>query len=285
VSDGTDDDLANHDLKLPTVTSAFLTGLFADVAQVQEKKQEVFEKGSTISSDPLNCSSNTAACRPAKKSRVCLHHSMSRCGRSFKNLAAAGKAVEPPTALFGNAADSPTGVADLVSDVNECPLIPRLSKHDSLHFQLRCVVGDDLGASESGSPPSSSDAYRTVLEAGELAFPNLPHAVSSSSCNTLTRNLSDLQTSLTETRDGAKDEAYGWFVAVDDLAGGPIDPYRSAVDPYAKGTSSAIGGACATTVADLAFVAPTAPLAVNQDDEVEWAKAADMVDDVLGDFF
>ena len=36
---------------------------------------------------------------------------------------------------------------------------------------------------------------------------------------------------------------------------------------------------------DLAFLAPTAPLACNHDEEVEWAKAADTVDDVLGDFF
>jgi hypothetical protein len=289
VSDETDDDLANHDLKLPTVTSAFLTGLFADVAQVQDEKQETPAEGAPSSSVSLNGSSNAAACRPVKKSRVSLHHSMSRCGRSFKNLAAvaAGKAPHPPAVLLGNAADSPTGVADLVADVNECPLIPRLSKHDSLHFQLRCVVGDDLLATEGGGPSSSDDAYWTVLEAGVLAFPNLPHAVSSSSCNTLTRNLSDLQTSLTETRDGAKEEAYGWFVAVDDIGGGSaIDPYRSAVDPYAKSASATpAGGGSTKTVPDLAFVAPTAPHAVNQDDEVEWAKAADMVDDVLGDFF
>jgi hypothetical protein len=36
---------------------------------------------------------------------------------------------------------------------------------------------------------------------------------------------------------------------------------------------------------DLAFKAPTAPKATNYDAELEWAKAADTVDDVLGDFF
>ena len=46
-------------------------------------------------------------------------------------------------------------------------------------------------------------------------------------------------------------------------------------DPYAA--------ACG--VQGLAFQAHTAPKASNHDAEVEWAKAADTVDDVLGDFF
>jgi hypothetical protein len=36
---------------------------------------------------------------------------------------------------------------------------------------------------------------------------------------------------------------------------------------------------------DLAFQAPTAPKAENYDAELEWATAADTVDDVLGEFF
>lgn len=247
--DGCDSD-RDAELKLPTVTSAFLSGLFADVAQV-------VHEAPNEATDP--------ECRPVKKSRVSLHRSMSRCGRSFKNLAAAAS-------LFGNSADSPTGVADLVSDVNnKCPLIPRLSKNDSLHFQLRCVVGGGAGRGYS------SEADRTVLEAGELAFPNLPNTVSNSSCSTLTRNLSDLQTSFPENNDK---EAYGWFVAVDE------DPAHPKDDPPSRSAAIAEALACvAVPTTDLAFVAPTAPHAINQDDEVEWAKAADMVDDVLGDFF
>ena len=36
---------------------------------------------------------------------------------------------------------------------------------------------------------------------------------------------------------------------------------------------------------NLAFQAPTAPKGPAQEAEVEWAQAADTVDDVLGDFF
>ena len=41
----------------------------------------------------------------------------------------------------------------------------------------------------------------------------------------------------------------------------------------------------ASSSTTLAFSAATAPNAVSHDAEVEWAKAADTVDDVLGDFF
>jgi hypothetical protein len=51
------------------------------------------------------------------------------------------------------------------------------------------------------------------LEAGELAFPNLPNTLSNSSCSNLPRNLSDLQTSLAENNDK---KAYEWFVPVDE---------------------------------------------------------------------
>jgi hypothetical protein len=229
---------ANAELRLPTVTSDFLSGLFADVAQVQMEAVEP--------SEPVEIED-----RPSKKSRLSLNLSLSRSCRSFKNLS-----------KLHETAASPTGVADYRVDLRkEGPLIPSLSKpslskHDSLHFQL-CCVGSDVD-------DLSSDPTQTVLKAGELAFPHLPATVSNTSCSALTRNLSDLQTSLTETQDK---EAYGWFVVVDDDT-----KQETVVDPYASTTN-------------LAFVAPTAPLATNHDDEVEWAKAADMVDDVLGDFF
>ena len=66
-------------------------------------------------------------------------------------------------------------------------------------------------------------------------------------------------------------DSYGWFVEMED------EPQEepSIVDAYGHSSSAT----------SLAFLAPTAPLADNHDAEVEWAKAADTVDDVLGDFF
>lgn len=99
------------------------------------------------------------------------------------------------------------------------------------------------------------------------AFPHLPATISATSCNTLTRNQSDLQSSLAENSDK---ESYGWFVEMD--------------GEYARDTTPAIYES-SNKNNDLAFKAHTAPKASNYDAELEWAKAADTVDDVLGDFF
>lgn len=218
---------------LATVNSAFLTGLFADVANVESNDTE------SSSDDSVGVVSLDA--RPFKKSRASMNKSISRCGRSFKNLRQLSM-------------ESPLGVMDLFKasfSAENAPMLP-MSSHDSLYFQLNCVSGDSVVKPD------------TVLDAIELAFPHLPATVSNSSCSTLTRNLSDLQSSLTESEEK---DSYGWFVAVDDES-----TNRDIADPYANAKN-------------LAFVAPTAPNAVNHDAEVEWAQAADTVDDVLGDFF
>jgi hypothetical protein len=64
-------------------------------------------------------------------------------------------------------------------------------------------------------------------------------------------------------------EAFGWFVDLDDN----VLPEANSNLPYTISSDS------------LAFQAPTAPKAVRDHEELEWAQAADTVDDVLGDFF
>lgn len=67
-----------------------------------------------------------------------------------------------------------------------------------------------------------------------------------------------------------KEGTYGWFVQTDD------EHDHEVCKAYS--TSSA-------AFDDLAFKAPTAPKRVNDNAEVEWARAADTVDDVLRDLF
>jgi hypothetical protein len=181
-------------IKLTTVNSDFLSGLFADVEAAAHDDSRLHD------------------CVAFKKSRISKSHSISRCMKSYTNLHDAA----------------------LISPVDHTPF----DRVDSLQLQLN-----------------------------SLAFPHLPATVSVSSCtNSLTRNMSDLQSSLTETHDR---EAYGWFVEMEEP----------------KGTADTCYYGSSSRLQDLAFSAPTAPNAENQDDEVEWAKAADTVDDVLGDFF
>lgn len=242
---------------LEGVNSAFFHDLFADVARVEEE--------ATIDAnthEPLS-----------KKSR--LHCApIARCGRSFKVLsealsAAAAGFVSPEspsqtsTSFFDDDPYTSTTTTDQLHP-------PR--REDSLQFQLNCVLSS-----------SSTD----VSSATNVAFPHLPSTVSDSSypkTNTfmnpsttyskLTRVISDLQSSDTETRP--PQETYGWFVEMED------DESLSSSD----GIVSSAMTVSSCPLPGAAFQAPTAPKAeYHHDAELEWAAAADTVDDVLGDFF
>ena len=82
----------------------------------------------------------------------------------------------------------------------------------------------------------------------------------------------DTTTSNADTEDSS---SFGWYVDMDEDEEYPADDSHCA-QGYDKVSSSE---------GDLAFSAPTAPKASNYDAEVEWAKAADTVDDVLGGLF
>jgi hypothetical protein len=243
-------------MSLESVNSAFLSGLFADVANA------------SISTTIPEGEEEDA--QPIKKTRISKTKSLSRCGRSFKIL------NEALTSAVTN--QVPTSPAQANTDFFACEAV---SFHSScsLHDQLNLV------ALSSGAD---------VTSAANLVFPNLPATVSNPYCSaatttaatathstissspsksTLIRVISDLQSSVNgePSCDAEKQESYGWFVQLeDDVVVAPAPEVMP--DPYAGPQ-------------DLAFSAYTAPKADNYDAEVEWAKAADTVDDVLGDFF
>lgn len=225
-------------MNLESVNSAFLSGLFADVANFAEDIPQ-----------------GTAP--PTKRVRISKSESMARCGRSFKVLT---EALDEAAALGVHIPHSPVNV-DNNSTLFEN--IFTMDRDDSLLFQIECV-----GA-------SSTD----VSSATSIAFPHLPATVSNSSCGnspkTLTRVISDLQSSHnTEKFAATSNETYGWFVETEDESSAPSTPAEVAPrDPSASQDC-------------LTFAAPTTtPTAENYDADLEWATAADTVDDVLGDFF
>lgn len=225
-------------MNLSTVNSAFLSGLFADVAKVQVN---AVPPASPVSlSDPRLDDS-----KPLKKTRLSKVKSMTRCGKSFKLLSEADPVIpsqSPEFSIFPS-------------------LSPTMGRQDSLHYQLSCV-----------SNSSSTDmvaSSKEVTDVGKLAFPNLTSTSCAKPCTSkLPRKVSDLQILIKENSDK---ESYGWFVEMDNDE-----------DVSSPNTSNSYA---TSSVTDLAFSAPTAPKAANYDAEVEWAKAADTVDDVLGDFF
>lgn len=246
-------------VKLTSVNSAFLSGLFADVAkgQADTDTENTNPQDITQESDP-----RVNQTLPNKKNRVSMTMAMSYAGKSMMNLQDA--LVSPmPEALQAPMSPDSVDIFDIpFPSITKtgAPSQSPMERKDSLHYQLNCV---------SSYEASLDSVAQTVSEATKIAFPHLPATVSASSCNTLTRNLSDLQTFTTEK---PQKDSYGWFVEMEEDHQAPTAPVK---DPYASTTKTA----------ELTFTATTAPKATNHEAEVEWAKAADTVDDVLGDFF
>jgi len=224
----------SDDVNLSSYNSAFLTGLFEDVAKVSDVTAD--ENDTIVStSDESGQDFVREFLNPAKRIRCSNSLVRSSCGsirRSKKSF---------------------TGLLDsslLFSKPGKCSS----ERLGSLHYQL-----NELHQVES---PTS---VKVILDVGNNAFPSIPPSVSSSSCyQDLTRK-DDMALS---TSDTPFKESYGWFVEMDEC-----EIPHDIIDPYCHAS------------ADLAFSAPTAPKRNKLDEEIEWAKAADTVDDVLGDFF
>lgn len=243
----------NNVVNISSYNSDFLTGLFADVAKVSDTTDTPSKpkRGSDlISSDEESSSSqHMYLCGPSKKSRTSLKKCLGRVQSSAKNLSRLGAVV------------SPKGINEFFR-VSDRPANSMLRRNeDSLQFQLSCVSDPSDSRRCSNAPKS------TVENVAKIAFPSLPATVSDSSCHAgLTRVNLVRQASVPEN---PKKESFGWFVDLDDNQTVEVNPSL----PYAVSSDS------------LAFQAPTAPKGANDEAELEWAKAADTVDDVLGDFF
>lgn len=251
---------------LESVNSAFLSGLFADVAKASEtSSNEIFQS-------------------QAKKIRIGKSKSIARCERSFAVLMKAlndASEDDPCTESFANANTA------IFTDAATATTTSSIHRGNSLQYQLDCVT--------ASSPSTATSKSTDVSSATGVVFPSLPATVSNSSygnsmntnnhpasspITTLTHVISDLQSSNTEkTSQALTNDTYGWFVEMEDettTTNSIPTPASSScpplVDPY-------------FAPKDLAFTAQVAPKAENYDAELEWATAADTVDDVLGCFF
>ena len=232
---------------LTSVNSAFLCGLFEDVAEAQS--------ADTV---PRNGKDSLHECsRPIKRSRVSFSRSMVRTPTTL-NLCDQSSSSSIPSEMsildLIDQALSPTSTTEIINVQGGCVSLPQ----DFLKSSHGTAAPPTLKVRDNTSSQSREESVGP-------AFPHLPATISATSCNTLTRNLSDLQSSLAENTEK---ESYGWFVEMDD------EFVHEAAPAYEPAQTS-----------DLAFKAPTAPKGENYDAELQWATAADTVDDVLGDFF
>merc|ERR1740130_1465229 len=281
-------------VNLSSYNSDFLSGLFADVAKANVLKEFEIESPSlntTSSTTPSSMfdderetsstsspshliSDPTNSPRPFKKSRLNLRSSLYRSRASCMNLLD----------------------------------IQQQQKQEPLAFQLDCLETQEittttgaLSISEIVSDsPSNKKSKKVVKDVAMLAFPNLPSAISDSSCESSnTHSGTTTVTSLTResgvphgpsseiaassSRRGSSKESFGWFVDLDEQE----ESRSSSGEDFVHSSSLTVttNNKNASTE-DLAFQAPTSPKRVtNHDEEMEQAYAADTIDSVLGDLF
>ena len=149
-------------MNMSSYNSAFLDGLFADVARVaqaDESDDEVCDL-SPLPEEEARLDFSL----PVKRSRLTLTKSISRCGRSYKNL---DEVFSPVGVDTFPATLPPANIKSL-----EASCSPSMERMNSLHFQLNCV-----------DPSTSPKSVKSVVDIIDMAFPHLPATVSDSSCS------------------------------------------------------------------------------------------------------
>lgn len=139
---------------------------------------------------------------------------------------------------------------------------------DRSRINLTSFASSFVRSKKSSVLLSSLSPTKTLMPKKEL----LPATVSASYSFTLDMALQEQARPEEVNGEKNQQEDFGWFVDMDDQEDYGV---KSLATPSS------------TSMVPLAFTAPTSPLAQSQDAEaeVEWAQAADTVDEVLGDFF
>jgi len=209
---------------LSSYGSAFLSGIFADIAQA------------SVDDDPQQSTVSKSDEPHPKKARSQASTSLGRQPKSCKALA--------------NQFDGTSGEEEKAALSPASAVVSPRPKNSALKIQL------------------FNDQVRELQDMAFPSLPNIPAAISSGSCTTLSSAVASRNVDEGEQGDSP---SYGWFVSIDG-------------DAY-SGDNSLVSspGFLPNTRPDLAFKAVANPS--TQDMEVQQALAADTVDDVLGDFF
>mmetsp|Transcript_10823 Transcript_10823/g.13696 ORF Transcript_10823/g.13696 Transcript_10823/m.13696 type:complete len:419 (+) Transcript_10823:88-1344(+) len=289
------------------------TSSFNDIHQNNNTSTKNHENYSATLSQPLgnfrnemNCISDDESSLARKRQKtsgnsLSTFRNFSSLGRNKKSFCCLQSITGAKGSGSGNAdnvfsATAPSSTSDTCTS-NQDPVsyevspVSRLSLKNKDHQNHQSF----LTASSDATPDTdmiNSLVDKVLIES--LAFPNLPPTVSESSCssNNLTQTAvqaaqvletilhrdqsQGCHTHIEGVMHDSKD-TYGWFVDMD------LEQDVDRANAISAAQESVRAGARGDE--DLSFQAFTAPKKTDLDEEVEWAKAADTVDDVLGDFF
>lgn len=261
-------------VNISSYNSDFLSGLFADVAKANVLKELSIELPSASPGTPSAETISPPSMFDGPSSSHVVPDSRNS-PRKKRRVSVQSRASCMNLLDQSNSSDmsSPTGIDEISSTEKK--------NQDSLAYQLNCLDQEKqelVTSSRSVSPANKSK--KVSQDVAALAFPNLPTAVSDSSCESnnvaagLTRERCLIQHGSAPEITASGKESFGWFVDLDD---------NQDFSPFNGLTKSERSNSCD----DLAFKAPTAPKQATDhvQEEMEQAYAADTIDSVLGDFF
>lgn len=257
----------------------FLSAIFDDIAKAQAQTSsgnlDNLNEQNHQSSPHRNCIDTKTTPPNRKKSRLSRSRSLSRCHKSFKNL---------PLVLTTGSAATVCTEATQVTDLSSHSSPDR----DDNDFEPESPIPTNDNIIVSDHYSDAANIIDQVLDVG-LFLSNLPATVSEHSCSSSTNKLTQTAVHavqvvetppITLTSESnievlkKRMDSYGWFVETDE-----DDLLRNRAEAIADASNKS------RTSTDLSFSAVTAPKSIVDDDDLEWAKAADTIDDVLGDFF
>lgn len=234
---------------LSSYGSAFLSGIFADIAETSSTDGKIQDSSSSCTASSAHNATNdidVSMMEPSNKKARCTT-------TSTFNTISRQKSFKVMDGAFPEGADSM---------VSSPPVVSPRSKTSTVNL---------------------NDHVRMLQDMAFPSLPNMPITVSSSSCPSMSSSKIVTPTATAATESDKQDtqedgpDAYGWFVATDDdMAADSNEQKRS---------ESTTTGFFPDMKPDLAFMALTAPQGGNQEIEVQQALAADTIDDVLGDLF
>lgn len=189
---------------------------------------------------------------PMKKRKTSDSQKFTRSQKSYGSLVTAFVDIEPSESCQPMQGSQFKSSVPPDADYSRGAVNAGFSKdfNSSLIFQLHYV--SSTASSESSASPAQSLENISCPNRGESLLSNGDSGASPGS--------------------KSNQAQYGWFVELDEN-----DNEEAA---YAAENCYKTSAGC-----ELAFRAPTAPKRSHYEDQVEWAYAADTVDDVLGDFF
>lgn len=250
---------------LSSYGSAFLSGIFADIAESGSTDGKIQDSSSSCTASSTH---NVAAATNSGADDVSMMEPSPKKARtttSTFNTISRQKSFKVLDGAYPEGADSMV--------VSSPPVVSPRSKASTVNL---------------------NDHVRMLQDMAFPSLPNMPITVSSSSCPSMSSSKIVTPTAATTTAGAESDEqdtsqeeggpdAYGWFVATDDdMASADSNEHQKSCSESSSTTTT---GFLPDIKPNLAFMAITAPQGGNQEIEVQQALAADTIDDVLGDLF